>query len=285
MPRLSALFFGLLCAACSCDDGGDPPVCGTLGASCCEGVGACNAGLVCAGATADDLGVCERPSLTDAGGSTDAGGVDASRPDAGADAGVDAGSSDAGPASLLYGPTPYLDRPDGPFAALTFDDYFHLEDFEDGVANTPGVTYAGSLVVLSSTYGAGLIDSVDGDDGDPADGQCAPMVGSCEGYHEYNGASGFTITFDATALGGLPTHAGVVWTDGAGVVRFEAFDATGASLGTLDSSGDPAFPDGSYSGTTAEDRFFGAYDRGGISRLVIGNSEGGIEIDHVQYGR
>jgi hypothetical protein len=43
-------------------------------------------------------------------------------------------------------------------------------------------------------------------------------------------------------------------------------------------------PDGSVSGTTGEDRFFGCSDPGGISSIFISNSSGGIEVDHLQYG-
>ena len=43
-------------------------------------------------------------------------------------------------------------------------------------------------------------------------------------------------------------------------------------------------PDGSNFGTTAEDTFFGVYNRGGISAIRILNTVGGIEIDHLQYG-
>jgi hypothetical protein len=43
-------------------------------------------------------------------------------------------------------------------------------------------------------------------------------------------------------------------------------------------------PDGSASGTTAEDRFLGVTDAGGIKAIRISNSSGGIELDHIQYG-
>ena len=35
---------------------------------------------------------------------------------------------------------------------------------------------------------------------------------------------------------------------------------------------------------TAEDRFYGATNSGGISRIYISNSIGGIEVEHLQYG-
>ncbi|MBC8139576.1 MAG: PEP-CTERM sorting domain-containing protein, partial [Fibrella sp.] len=87
------------------------------------------------------------------------------------------------------------------------------------------------------------------------------------------------VTFGVAALGTLPTHAGLVWTDGSGPIQFEAFDALGGSLGIIDAS----HADGSSSGTTAEDRFYGVTNAGGISSITIRNG-GGIEADHVQYG-
>ncbi|MFI4950996.1 MAG: PEPxxWA-CTERM sorting domain-containing protein, partial [Caulobacterales bacterium] len=70
-----------------------------------------------------------------------------------------------------------------------------------------------------------------------------------------------------------------VWTDGNNPITFEAFDQNGVSLGTI--VGNHA--DGSFTGGTAEDRFYGATNAGGISKLVISNPPG-IEIDHIQYG-
>src|SRR5258705_3994185 len=89
------------------------------------------------------------------------------------------------------------------------------------------------------------------------------------------------FTFNIAALGSLPTHAGLVWTDGAGQVYFEAFDHNGLSMGL---QGPFNFPDNVNTGTTAEDRFLGAYNKDGISAIRVLNTVGGIEIDHLQYG-
>ena len=88
------------------------------------------------------------------------------------------------------------------------------------------------------------------------------------------------LTFSAGALGQLPNAVGLVWTDGAGTISFEAFDENGLSLGIL--VGNHA--DGSFLGTIDEDRFYGATNSGGISRIRISNTSGGIEVDHLQYG-
>ena len=72
---------------------------------------------------------------------------------------------------------------------------------------------------------------------------------------------------------------GIVWTDGSNPITFQAFDASNALIGTL--IGNHA--DGSNSGTTAEDRFYGVRNAGGVSKIVIANPSG-IELDHLQYG-
>jgi hypothetical protein len=171
-------------------------------------------------------------------------------------------------AASLIGPTPYLSAADSPFVPANFAQ-FYLEDLEDGLVNTTGLTATGSGICVSNAtcfVGSGLIDSV-GNGGDPTVGHSLFADGS------------ITLTFDAVALGSLPTAAGLVWTDGNNPITFEAFDQNGVSLGTI--VGNHA--DGSFTGGTAEDRFYGATNAGGISKLVISNPPG-IEIDHIQYG-
>ena len=177
-------------------------------------------------------------------------------------------------ASLL-GPTPYLSFADSPFNGGSFS-YFYLENLEDHLLNTPGVI-ASAGGVTSVVFGSSAHDSVDGDDG-AIDG--SGLAG--DSFFSGNGAQGISFTFDAGALGALPTDAGIVWTDGAGTTYFEAFDNLGNSLGSI---GPVAIADSSYLGTTGEDRFFGISNPGGISRIFISNSAGGIEVDHLQYGR
>jgi PEP-CTERM motif-containing protein len=169
-------------------------------------------------------------------------------------------------AAQEIGPTPYLSQADSPFNPASFAT-FYLEDFEDGALNTPGLSASSSCV--SNTAGCFLgvlIDSV-GNNGDQTMG------------HSLFAGGSITLTFDAAVLGSLPTAAGLVWTDGANPITFEAFDENGVSLGTITGT----HADGSIEGTTAEDRFYGAINSGGISRLTI-SDPAGIEIDHVQYG-
>ena len=173
---------------------------------------------------------------------------------------------------------------DSPFAAEFLAgnfSYFHLEDFEDGMQNTPGVTPDAGNVLTPATPS---VDSVDADDG--------VVNGSGSGGHSWffeTGTTGVTWIFDQTVLGAFPTHVGIVWTDGNNNIQFEAFDAMGASLGTRDGS----HADNSFFGETAEDRFYGVIDSSGISKITLrsgisgggGNGGGGIEMDHLQYGR
>lgn len=185
-----------------------------------------------------------------------------------------AASADA----ILFGPTPYLEPADSPFNGSSFS-YFYLETFEDGVLNTPGVAASAGVVNPPNPF----VDSADGDDG-VIDGS-----GSTSGYSLYPIASSLTFTFDLDALGALPTHAGLAWTDIGynsptpyfGPVSFEAFDAFGASLGQI---GPFALGDGTDQGETLEDRFFGAYHADGILAIRITTNTNDWEIDHLQYG-
>jgi uncharacterized repeat protein (TIGR01451 family) len=174
----------------------------------------------------------------------------------------------------FLGPTPYLSKADSPFLTDLNAGHMYLEDFECGALTVPGVTNSAGTVIPPGFEGA--IDSVDADDG--------VIDGSGLGGHSLfsgSGATGITFTFDQTTLGAFPTKAGIVWTDGDGTTTFEAFDALGASLGTI---GPVSIADGSNSGETAEDRFFGVVNAGGISAIKISNTAGGIEVDHLQYG-
>ncbi len=103
----------------------------------------------------------------------------------------------------------------------------------------------------------------------------------CDSY--FSGSGSVTFTFNGVALGGLPTNVGLVWTDG-GFGTTVTFTVTGPNglLGTIVGSG---FADSSNFGGTAEDRFFGWTDPGGIVSITMSNPGGGIEVDHLQYGR
>lgn len=168
-------------------------------------------------------------------------------------------------AQTLLGPTAYGSFDDSPFKGTSFSQ-FHLEDFQDGERNTPGLGVVGQGVVYTTTPG-GLADSIE-------------FTPNGSSFYGPSGGAGLTFLFDADVLGALPTHAGLVWTDGLGLITFEAFDQNGVSLGTV--TGNHA--DSSFYGTTIDDRFYGAIHDGGISKIFIKSVSGGIEVDHVQYG-
>ncbi len=177
------------------------------------------------------------------------------------------------------GPTPYSSIASSPLTGVDYD-YFHYENFEDDVLNTPGASVIGGSVLQPGA----LTDSVDGDDGS--------VDGFGTGGHSYYsaGSASLTFVFDASVLGALPTHVGVVWTDvgftrsgaGFGDVLFEAFDSSNMLIGSI---GPEALGDGLFGGQTAEDRFFGFIDGGGIASIRISMpASDDWEIDHLQYG-
>jgi len=176
----------------------------------------------------------------------------------------------------LLGPIPYLHWSDSPFADAGLGE-LKLEDFEDQFLDLEGVTLSPG-VVSSLWYWPGhpLIDSVDGDDGNPADEGCA----YCDSYYYGTGSIGVTIEYDADSQGIYPKHCGVVWTDGAGDVFFDAWDSAGLLIDTI---GPYDLSDGNHAGGTSEDSFFGVICDEGVSKICIRNTSGGIEIDHVQY--
>jgi hypothetical protein len=178
-------------------------------------------------------------------------------------------------APTSYGPSAYLQTSDSPFGAIPGLSYAYLENFEDFALNTPGVSVNAGYST-KPTWAAAVTDSVDGDDG-AVDGYGTRG----NSWFSPAGVAGLTFTFDAGVLGALPSYAGIVWTDGVDPVTFEAFDAMGVSLGVI---GPVNIADGVYTGTTAEDRFFGMSDPDGIWKITIRSGNGGIEVDHLQYG-
>lgn len=186
-----------------------------------------------------------------------------------------AGTAVAAPTCL--GPTPYVKKADSPFDLSNVGVNFFFDDFESDTRVTGAAASSGSRI---GPQQSSVVDSVDEDDG-TIDG--SGLAG--HSWFSSPGSAGIRFTFDAGALGGLPTAAGIVWTDGIGTVSFEAVAADGVTV--ICQSGplsDASFPDGSITGQTAEDRFFGLYEPGGISSIFVSNTDGGIEVDHLQFG-
>lgn len=168
-------------------------------------------------------------------------------------------------AAEFFGPTPYLSAADTPTGFT--DGATFVEDFEDGVAD-PRLSFPLGGSVIGP---GGIVDSVDADDG--------TLDGSGTAGRSFFKFPPFEVAFSAP----FPTSAGVLWTDGGtptdGAV-FEAFGPDGELLGTI---GPFTLGDGNNNGGTSEDRFFGARDAGGISRLRLTHASGGIEVDHIQF--
>ncbi|MEM7755508.1 MAG: hypothetical protein AAF297_07705, partial [Planctomycetota bacterium] len=123
---------------------------------------------------------------------------------------------------MVLGPSPYLELADSPFLDRAG---FVFEDFEDGSFDLPWAsTSAGNPLAP-----AGNVDSVDGDDG-AVDGF------GREGWSFFSpsGGAGITISFDIGIDAPVITSAGLVWTDGAGLISFSAFDRDGNLIGTVD---------------------------------------------------
>jgi len=187
-------------------------------------------------------------------------------------------------ASLL-GPNPYLSFDDSPFKGVAFGNFF-LEDLEDGVFNPPGVTGISNTpgTTLGVLFPNVFADSVDGDDGViDGFGRDGHSLGDPDNLPTDD--LGYTFVFDELELGRLPTHVGIVWTDGSQTAstQFEAFGPDGQSLGLL---GPVKISDSSFAGTTAEDRFFGVINEAGVSSFTIRSpgGNGDLEVDHLQYG-
>ncbi len=155
--------------------------------------------------------------------------------------------------------------------------YFHLENFQDKILNTPGVARNNG-----DPYDGSITDSVDADGGQ-INGSGLQTQGG-KSFFFGSGNTGITFSFDANVLGGLPTHAGIVWTDGQGnaSVSFRARSANNDLLCDITTGlGNSS----SNNGETDEDRFLGCVDSGGIASIFISSGPGGgIEVDHLQYG-
>jgi hypothetical protein len=182
-------------------------------------------------------------------------------------------------AATFTAPTPYLQAGDNPLTGPWV--YSHLETFEDGLPNTPGLSAIGG-----SALGSGaLTDSVDADDG-VLDGSGA----AGQSWYSSGVLPSVTFSFSAAALGTLPTSVGVAFTDigsrndggavGTDLAVIEVFDGGGISQGVLSF----AFGDGTFVSATAEDRFVGATFAGGIGSIRVGFANSvDWEVDHVFY--
>ena len=161
----------------------------------------------------------------------------------------------------------YLSAGDSPYSGSGL----HLETFEDGTLNLAGVTANHGHVKGPGSR----TDSVDGDDGN--------MNNLGRAGHSFTSGSSKSITFKFSNSGsqGLPTMAGLVWTDGHhdSTIRFKAWDKSGNLIGKIKVN----VGDLMRNGGTAEDRFLGLVSDKGISKIRIVSNYAGFEIDHLQF--
>lgn len=179
-----------------------------------------------------------------------------------------AAAASAAEANFVFADTPYLSQADIPAGFYGSGLPTVLENFEDGALDASLRVNAGMQIIAPG----GFTDSVDGDDG--------VIDGSGAGGRSIFGGA---MWFDFVGAGPLPTAFALVWTDFGGPTdaTFSAFDANGASLGSIVRR----VGDSTFSSTTAEDRFFGVQFAGGISGIAILSGGGGLqEVDHVQWG-
>lgn len=146
-----------------------------------------------------------------------------------------------------------------------------IENFEDGLLNLTGVKAIKAGTVKGSS---GTTDSVDGDGG--------PIDGSGTSGTSYFSGDSKSLKFKFTnSPQGLPTMAGLVWTDGHqdSKVTFKAWDSNNDLIGKIKVT----IGDLMKNGGTSEDRFFGLVNDSGISKIQIISNYAGFEVDHLQF--
>ena len=183
-------------------------------------------------------------------------------------------------AMTTYTSLPYRSRADSPFADAITNGTTLVEDFEDGLLNTPGLSLPVGRVSNP------LRNSVDADDG--------IMDNLGVGYHWQTtgaallGENQFTteINFGRNAEDRYPSQAGLVMlglvaVDLGAVRLFKAYDSAGNQIsGSLINASVPVYQNAGTSFSTLGDRFFGLSYVGGISRILVN----GTQFDHIQFG-
>lgn len=176
--------------------------------------------------------------------------------------------------SIIYFEVPdYRSIADSPFAHL---DEFYLEDFEDGILNTPNVVAEDGVV-----FTIGDVRSVDGDDG-VIDG-FSNGLGAFVSLRPVAPRHFFEFTPDES--GRFPTFGGVVVTSelelNVAVDTYSALSGTGENLprsrgfSVEDLSGS-AFE----FGIVEHAKFVGLYWSEGISAFGVSRA---LQLDHLQY--
>jgi hypothetical protein len=182
--------------------------------------------------------------------------------------------------------------------------YSHVEDFEDGLLNTPGLSVVGDSGLPGAIVSNGpFVDSVQGANPPFGSTGASYYSGRANGDFRFNHI--LTFSFDQAALGALPTTAGLTWTDvsyldsqsdysvpngqafGTAIARdtgiFRAFSGPGGT-GTLLTEITELLGDGQDTGQTAEDRIFSFTSAGGIGSIqmeMLNSTD--WEVDNIAY--
>jgi hypothetical protein len=165
--------------------------------------------------------------------------------------------------TFLFDPaSQYTGISDSPFHGAS---NLRLQNFESGLANMPGLKKVKQGSVKGPGQGA---NSVAGD--------------SAGGGHSFSSGNrkSLNFRFKQNANHGLPTMAGLVWTNGNENARitFKAWDHNKNLLGKIRVNVSDLV------GSGDQHRFFGiANHEGGISRIQIASTFANFEIDHLQF--
>ncbi len=191
----------------------------------------------------------------------------------------------------MWDPTPYRSALDSPFYEGIQGGIIFLEDFEDGILDTPyvrdplvfpqtGISYR-TLVSPSTT---GAFASVDGDDGvldfDGNGGDSWVTFQNAAGLRSF-----FEFEFEPNEDGQYPLFVGIVVTEVSDIfeeVEFGVYGESGLNLSTS-AEFDPRLwaTVNDRPGDVERHRFIGFYAEGGIRRFRATNT---LQVDHLQYG-
>ncbi|MDB6072209.1 MAG: hypothetical protein JWL81_3380 [Verrucomicrobiales bacterium] len=186
-------------------------------------------------------------------------------------------------ADTIYLSLPYRGRADSPFLQSIQNGTTYIEDFEDKLLNTPGLSTTYGKVFDSPTFSA---DEDDGRLDNIAFGWC--LSANPANALPIGGPYSMEVLLGRDAIGHYPTHFGALYLEfatqsAAGSLRyFQAFDENGLQI--FDGPLTALFPILSDTASILDargNRFFGLIHESGISRVLMG---GGGSFDHIQYG-
>lgn len=120
---------------------------------------------------------------------------------------------------------------------VPFTSYYHLDNLEDGGIKKPGLTALG--VSTLSSFSGSIMSTPSTVTTERSATAARPTGAPDAPRFTGNSAAGIEFQFNEATLGALPTHAGLVWTDGLGnvTVTFSAFGADGGVLVSYATSG------------------------------------------------